>query len=262
VGNEDALFVTIRERLGDRRLFTVGIGSAPNSHFMRQAARHGRGTFTYIGSVTEVRAKMEALFRKLETPALTDLTLDLAGVAGADVVPQPIPDLYIGEPVVVALRAGTLPPRAVLRGRIGGTPWEHDVPVINATERAGVSVHWAREKIGVLLDARRGGVDEDVRKAVIALALQHHLVSPYTSLVAVDVTPARPADAALGSHAMPTNLPQGWSYNAVFGLGQGATPATLHAIAGTAALLAAALLCVLLRRDLGFVMVRRVRRGP
>jgi Ca-activated chloride channel family protein len=260
VGNEDALFATIRERLGDRRLFTVGIGSAPNSHFMRQAARHGRGTFTYIGSVTEVRETMEALFRKLETPALTDLTLDLPGVAGADVVPQPIPDLYIGEPVVVALRAGTLPARAVLRGRVGDTAWEHDVPVMETSERAGVSVHWAREKIGVLLDARRAAADADVRKAVIALALAHHLVSPYTSLVAVDVTPARPADAALGSHAMPTNLPHGWSHEAVFGLGQGATPATLHAMLGVAALLLALTLCVLLRRNLALAAVQRARR--
>ncbi len=33
VGNEDQLFGIIGERLDDTRLFTVGIGSAPNSHF-------------------------------------------------------------------------------------------------------------------------------------------------------------------------------------------------------------------------------------
>ena len=47
VGNESALFTLIRDRLGDRRLFTVGIGSAPNSHFMTKAAQFGRGSFTY-----------------------------------------------------------------------------------------------------------------------------------------------------------------------------------------------------------------------
>lgn len=46
VGNEEQLFRAIRERLGSSRLFTIGIGSAPNSHFMREAARLGRGTFT------------------------------------------------------------------------------------------------------------------------------------------------------------------------------------------------------------------------
>ena len=38
VGNEDALFKIITSRLGDSRLFTIGIGSAPNSHFMRESA--------------------------------------------------------------------------------------------------------------------------------------------------------------------------------------------------------------------------------
>ena len=43
VGNESALFDQIRTGLGNRRLFTVAIGSAPNMHFLREAARWGRG---------------------------------------------------------------------------------------------------------------------------------------------------------------------------------------------------------------------------
>src|SRR5262249_52434080 len=61
---------------GDSRLFTVGIGSAPNSHFMTKAAAIGRGTFTYIGKVDEVREKMSALFAKLESPVLKGVRID------------------------------------------------------------------------------------------------------------------------------------------------------------------------------------------
>ncbi|PYN09152.1 MAG: marine proteobacterial sortase target protein [Candidatus Rokuibacteriota bacterium] len=248
VGNEAELFEIIHKLLGDRRLFTVGIGSAPNSHFMRGAARYGRGTFTYIGAVSEVQEKMTALFRKLEAPALTDLRLELPGIAAAEVLPDPVPDLYIGEPVVVAFRAATLPAHAVLRGRFGATTWEREVSLQRAPEHAGLATHWARAKIGALLDGRRGGADDDgVRQAVIQEALAHHLVSPYTSLVAVDVTPVRPEDAALQSHAMPTNLPHGWDYEAVFGLGQGATDARLHAIAGLVVLIIATALAIALR---------------
>src|SRR5262249_1552117 len=232
----------------DRRLFTVGIGSAPNSHFMREAARHGRGTFTYIGAVSEVQDKMTALFRKLESPALTDLTLDLPSITGAEVLPDPVPDLYIGEPGVVAFRAPTLPPHAVLRGRLGTTAWEHEIAVQQAADNAGLATHWARAKIGALLDGHRSAAnDETVRQAVIQVALAHHLVSSYTSLVAVDVTSVRPDGEALQSHAMPTNLPHGWDYTAVFGLGQGATDARLHAIVGVVALIVAAALALALR---------------
>ena len=48
VSNEASLMQLIEQRLGDTRLFTVGIGSAPNSYFMTEAAEMGKGTFTYI----------------------------------------------------------------------------------------------------------------------------------------------------------------------------------------------------------------------
>jgi Ca-activated chloride channel family protein len=260
VGNEERLFQAIRERLGDSRLFTIGIGSAPNSHFMREAARLGRGTFTYIGNPGEVKDKMTGLFRKLESPALADVTLELPGAGAAEILPGPIPDLYVGEPIV-AVRTGRLPSEAVVRGRFGSTPWEAHVALHQAAPGAGLSAYWARAKIGALLDQRRAGAaDDEVRHAVLDVALRHHLVSAYTSLVAVDVTPGRPGDAALKTHAMKTNLPDGWEYEAVFGLGQGATPGPLHLVIGLAALLIAAGLGVALRREPALAVVRH-RRG-
>ena len=76
----------------------------------------------------------------------------------------------------------------------------------------------------------------------------HHLVSRYTSLVAVDVTPSRPGREGLTTRPVPTNLPAGWDFGSVFGpLPRGGTRARLH--------LAAALLLVagawLVRRLLG-----------
>ena len=247
VGNEAQLFAAIHERLGDSRLFTIGIGSAPNSHFMREAARLGRGTFTYIGSIAEVKDKMVALFAKLEAPALTDVEIE--PIAGAEIVPERIPDVYLGEPITVALRAPALPSRVVLRGRLGVEMWERVVALHPASENAGLSAHWARGKIAALLDRRRTGSPEDeIRHAVLELALTHHLVSLYTSLVAVDVTPVRPGDEALESHALKTNLPHGWDYTAVFGLGQGATAAPVHLVFGLVALLLAAALAAAARR--------------
>ena len=79
-----------------------------------------------------------------------------------------------------------------------------------------------------------------MRTAVLDVALRHHLVSRFTSLVAVDVRPVRPADAALPSHVLKTNLPHGWEYEAVAGMGQGATDSRLHLLLGLLAFLAAA----------------------
>jgi Ca-activated chloride channel family protein len=260
VGNEAELFRLIRERLGTARLFTIGIGSAPNGHFMREAARHGRGSFTYIGSPDQVRARMDEMLRRLEHPALTDLGLELPGGAAVEAVPAALPDLYLGEPVVVALRAaGPLPARAVLRGRLGAQPWRVELELREAAPGAGLARHWAREKIAALMASRHAGATEDeVRAAVLPLALRHHLVSAYTSLVAVDVTPARPGAEPLRRHAMATNLPAGWDHEAVLGLGQGASPAALRLLGGLAALGLAAACALLRRRRRG----RRTRREP
>ena len=241
VGNEDALFTVIRERIGGSRLFTIGIGSAPNGHFMRQAAAAGRGTFTSIGSATEVRERMDALFRKLESPVLTDVRLQLDATTRVETLPERIPDLYLGEPVVVTLRADMLPVRAVLRGRIGEREWTQELPLHRARAGSGLSVDWGRHKIAALMETLRTGArEEDVRRAVLDVALAHHLVSRYTSLVAVDVTPVRPDGERLVTQALATNLPDGWEYTAVFGTGQGATAAPMHTLLGTLALLLAA----------------------
>jgi Ca-activated chloride channel family protein len=51
------------------------------------------------------------------------------------------------------------------------------------------------------------------------------LISRLTSLVAVDKTPSRPADARLTRAELPLNLPEGWDFDKVFG--KPGTPAGL-----------------------------------
>ena len=103
VGNEDELFVLLHHHLGTRRVFTIRIGSTPNSHLMRKTAEIGRGAFTYVGNVSEVKNKLDALFKKLERPVLNDIQLDRTGWAGLEHYPSSIADLYEGEPAAAAI---------------------------------------------------------------------------------------------------------------------------------------------------------------
>ena len=77
IDNETALIQQIAGTIGQRRLFTVGIGAAPNAFFMEYAAMMGKGIFTYIDNVDDVQHTMTRLFAKLNHPALTDLQLIL-----------------------------------------------------------------------------------------------------------------------------------------------------------------------------------------
>lgn len=218
VGNEAALFELIHRKLGDARLFTVGIGSAPNSFFMRKAAEFGRGTFTFIGAQHEVAERMQALFNKLESPVLTDIAIAWPNGITPEIWPERIPDLYQGEPLLLSARFNAplpVPGEIVIRGQQAGQTWSRTLNVRQENSgipAAGVSVRWARSKIEALLDSRvRGRAETEVRDEVLPLALTHQLLSPYTSFVAAEETPARPEHEPLATQPVPNLLPHGQS---------------------------------------------------
>jgi len=188
VDNEQELFTFIHSRLGESRLFTVGIGAAPNSHFMRNAARFGRGTFTYIGDVQQVQERMSDLFAKLDAPVMTSIDVRSSDNS-AESWPERVPDLYRGEPLVVAMRVHDANAKVMLRGSIGNEPWTKELTLPAPGTSEGIARLWGREKIESLMDHLSDGSDpKGVEAAVTKVALEHHLVSQYTSLVAIDQT--------------------------------------------------------------------------
>ncbi|HEY6085035.1 MAG TPA: LPXTG cell wall anchor domain-containing protein, partial [Nitrospira sp.] len=172
----------------------------------------------------------------LERPVLTDVRIE--GLHKTDeMFPSRIPDLYDGEPVVVALKSGKASERVTIRGSIGRTSWSTTISLNDTEAREGLSVYWARQKIASLLDGQPYGQDDSpVRQAVLDVALAYHLVSKYTSLVAVDTEPVRPTDKTLVTHAMKTNLPDGQDYQAIFGLPKTATSGQMQLLFGLAML--------------------------
>ena len=241
VGNEAELFKLIAEKLESSRLFTVGIGAAPNSYFMRKAAEAGRGTFTYIGDPNEVAEKMSALLRKLERPALTGISLGWPGSAGKKIESYPsiVPDLYEGEPVVVISRiqeveVADLSGKVLISGRQGTEDWQRRAALADSKGAEGIAALWARSKFGEITDGLFLGRDPvAVRLDALEVALKHQLVTRYTSLVAIDDQPVRPAGEPLESQEVPREMPEGWSREKVFGTGgstEAGIPGTLSPV--------------------------------
>lgn len=241
VSNEAELFSEIRHHLGQSRLFTVGIGSAPNSYFMQKAARAGRGTFTYVSRPEEVNQKISYLLRQLAAPALTNLRLNLNEDSTVLASQGPLPDLYLGEPMYVSFKANKFPETAVLSATLGGEFSELNVPLQSAVKHAGVAVEWGRRKISAKQDKYeelgKYGVHQmhnddplhdsntlketkqTLKKDIIKLAINHHQVSKFTSLVAVDLSPVLRDEAGsearqdragglLKTYRIPANRPQ------------------------------------------------------
>jgi Ca-activated chloride channel family protein len=246
VGNEEGLFGLIEAGLGNARLFTVGIGSAPNSWFMRKAAEVGRGTFTIISSLHEVGEKMDRLFRKLEQPQVTNIAVQWPSGVIVDAYPPIVPDLYLGEPITVRAKiSGVFRPGDAVRivGDSVSGAWASDLALNISEDSPGVAALWARARIANLLDLeRRGASSEETRAAVIDTALKHHLVSRHTSLVAIDKTPVRESTDSLKSEQVANHRPYGQSGAAIFGFPATATRAPTMRNAGLILLISAFLL--------------------
>jgi len=186
---------------------------------------------------------MTALFAKLERVALSDVVVDWP--EAVELYPNEIPDVYAGEPLVLAASFPAAPDKPLIAtayGLAAGAPWKQTVGG-SPSELPGISTLWARRKIEHLIDSRVAGVDEAlIRKLVIKTALEYHLVSPYTSLVAVDKTPALSASAALQRKNIDNTMPAGAQWQAAFP--KTATPGPLLRWLGALFLIAAGSLFV------------------
>lgn len=249
VGNEAALFGQIRQQLGDQRLFTVGIGSAPNRHFMREAARWGRGTYTAIQDPADVSGPLNTLFRAMESPVLTDIEARWPGQAAeTESFPARPGDLFQGEPLIQVVRG--VPAMGIFRvsGRLpGGESWQQTLDLQQASAGTGLHRHWAREKMDSLLDQATVGGEAVDKARITELAVRHGLMSPYTSFVAVDTAPARNADTRLHTESVPTLLPAG-SQPGMLRYPQTATVAPLLTALGLVGLMFSMAMVLLQRR--------------
>jgi Ca-activated chloride channel family protein len=237
VGNEPELLQQIAEQLAETRLFTVGIGSAPNSWFMRKAAEMGRGSHTRIARLEDVEQRMSALWSRIRHPALSSICIDF-GVE-AEYYPEVIPDLYAGDPLWVTARMPLQPREILLCGEFDGLPWEHAVQPFTSNGAEDLARLWARRKIESLEDSILFGSEPDeIRAAVTEVALRFGLLTRHTSLVAVDRTPARPPGEHLDNAEVPSLLPAG-SNTATAGFPGTATGWVAQALLATLTLLIA-----------------------
>jgi Ca-activated chloride channel family protein len=138
-----------------------------------------------------------------------------------------------------------VPGSVTLLGYANGGAWSRQAPLQQLQGEAGIARLWARERIAELSRRKRlagGGATsgrlarERIDAEIEALAMGYGLVSERTSLVAVDVTPARPADAVARMAQAPTMAPAGSLWARSAGFAQTATPAALLGWLGSLAL--------------------------
>ena len=204
--NEASIFNNVSYNIKNDRFFTIGIGSAPNSYLLTKLADFGRGAFTYIGSQQEVSQKMNRLFEKLESPALTDIQVNFPPEITSELAKDVIHDLYAGETITAAFKMNALPDSLEITGKTIDGEFNKTITIDKISGTSGIDILWASRKIDRLTDIFNNTFSskatELAKKDVTEIALDYHLVSRFTSLVAVDITPVRPENEELITQAI------------------------------------------------------------
>ncbi len=190
VGNEEQILSLLNKQIDTARLFTFGVGSAVNRYLLEEMALAGRGAASVIGHDQSAAEAVERFTRRIDTPVLTHLKLELQGARAFDLAPARLPDLFAGEPLTLLGRyTGQNRFKVVVRGRRG-----QEMVTMTALAPAGtaalanapVSRAWARERMAALERRRIRDSDPALAKQVAGIALRHGLLSRYTAFVAAD----------------------------------------------------------------------------
>lgn len=227
---EEEAFDLIRNNLGNANLFAFGIGTSVNRHIIEGMAHVGMGEPFIITSPDEAPAKAERFRTIIQSPVLTQVKATFDAFAAYDVEPSAIPDLLSERPVIVFGKYRGKPQGTVTVSGISGEgPYSETVDVGRVqplVSHAGLRYLWARHRIALLSDYNRLRSNDTRVKTVTDLGLAYHLLTTYTSFVAVD-TEVRAVDGKAVTVKQPLPLPKGVSDHAVGGLA-GSLPALAH----------------------------------
>jgi Ca-activated chloride channel family protein len=215
IGNEADILREVNARIRESRIFSFGVGDAPNRYLLDAMAKVGRGAVAYL-SLEDYGAKvMDDFFDRIAHPALTDVQIDWGGLEVSEVYPRRVPDLFTGRMVTLAGRFNGKGEKTVrITGRAGGTKFELPMKVnlnANDPDHKALPSIWARQKIAALYDEATWRQNFLVRREVRQLALDYSLLSAYTAFVAVDGS-ARTAGRSGTTVPVPVPVPEGVKY--------------------------------------------------
>ena len=228
IGNEAEILGELRSTLGENtRLFSIGVGSSPNRYLIEGLAEEGRGHAYYVGLNEDPDEAVSNIYDKINDPYLVGIDIDWGDLQVRDIYPSLIPDLYAGEPLVIVGRYdGSGSEEVRLTGTVAGQRWSQEIDVtLPASQEANdvIATLWARKKIHDLTRDMYDSYgylthDQDIIDEITDTALDYQIMSEYTAFVAVsEEVRTDPDSGEPVTVQVPVNMPEGVSYEGVFG---------------------------------------------
>ncbi len=184
---------------------------------MERAAESGQGSFTYINNQSDIARAISDLFYKLKNPIMTNISIDFQNT-NAEIFPKKSPDLYAGEPIIISAKIpsqSNTNKTVTIKGTLNNALFNQNIQISNNKESKSISKLWARSKLkNLYFDERKVGTrntakNEVIKQEITKLAIQHQLLSKYTSFLAIEDIVSRPKNALLLKNKIPNAMPEG-----------------------------------------------------
>ena len=211
---EKETFDLIRKNLNEANFFAFGIGTSVNRYLIEGMARAGMGEPFVVTQQAEAAQAAERFTEYVKNPLLTDIKVDFRGFDAFDVEPLAVPDLFAQRPLILFGKYRHAQGTIAVTGNTADGAYKKIILVSSKSADEGNSALqylWARERIARLDDY--GKLGGDVKGEVTKLGLRYHLMTQYTSFVAVDTVVRDTGEAVTVKQPLP--LPEGVSDLAV-----------------------------------------------
>jgi Ca-activated chloride channel family protein len=192
VTKEEQILANVKEaNTGNTRVFCFGIGQDVNTHLLDKITEETRSFSQYVLPDEDLEIKVSSFFGKINDPVLTSPNLEFSGgVQVSKLYPQPLPDLFRGEQLVVVGRfQGRGAAAVTLKGAVNETrrSFTYDLSFDRSTEHDFIPRLWATRRVGYLLDEiRLRGESTELRDEITELARRYAIVTPYTAYLIVE----------------------------------------------------------------------------
>jgi Ca-activated chloride channel family protein len=182
-------------RVPGLRLFTFGVGYDVNTTLLDKLAAENGGVADYVEPKEDLEVKVSNFFAKVNSPVLTDLKLDMAGVETDLVYPRAMPDIFRGSQVTLIGRYRNPieldSVRLQLAGKASGASKNFLYNNLRFPLREEANDFlprlWATRRVGWLMEqVRTNGENPELRDEIVDLGTRYGIVTPYTSYLALE----------------------------------------------------------------------------
>jgi len=195
-------------------LFTFGIGTGANQQLLTLLANHNNGLSVFLGN-DDLFTVITEFYQKIRNPVLLNTQISFNPPIIHEVYPDPLPNLYIGEQMIVCGRyLQPLPVTVTLEGQAFNQPVMHQYNMnlsdSNATNYQFLTKLWAKRKIEYLLVLYysldpNSPEAEEIKTRIIDISLTYGVLSPFTSFTGGGSTGIE-ENENLGDNSLPTEF--------------------------------------------------------